>query len=307
MKTFTGMIVCTAMAMLPATLLTAQSSESAPTSAANASPFRSDQEKISYAIGLDTGRRMRQSDLEVDFEYFLRGLRDGATNGAALLSEAELRETFTKLRQDIMNRQEQKRREQAEKNLKESEAFFAANKDKPGIVTLPSGLQYTILADGDGPSPGPEDLVTVHYRGTLLDGTEFDRSPTNKPVEFAVNAVIRGWSEALTRMKAGSKWKLFIPPQLAYGERGAPPKIGPNAALIFDVELVSFRTPPPPTNPPPAPPITSDIIKVPSLEEMKKGAKIEVIKAEDVEKLQKQQQQEQAAKKDEAKTEEKKP
>ncbi|MDW8310163.1 MAG: FKBP-type peptidyl-prolyl cis-trans isomerase, partial [Verrucomicrobiales bacterium] len=177
----------------------------------------------------------------------------------------------------------------------------------PGIVTLPSGLQYTILADGDGPSPGPEDLVTVHYRGTLLDGTEFDRSPTNKPVEFAVNAVIRGWSEALTRMKAGSKWKLFIPPQLGYGERGAPPKIGPNAALIFDVELVSFRTPPPPTNPPPAPPITSDIIKVPSLEEMKKGAKIEVIKAEDVEKLQKQQQQEQAAKQDEAKTEEKKP
>jgi len=306
MKTFNGLVLCSALALAPAAILRGQTSETAPPHATNASPFKSEQEKISYAIGLDTGRRMRQSEVPVDFEQFMHGLRDGATNGPALLSDAEVRETFMKLRQEIMNRQEQKRREQAEKNLKESEAFFAANKDKPGVVTLPSGLQYTVLAEGDGPSPKPEDLVTVHYRGTLLDGTEFDRSPTNQPATFAANAVIRGWTEALTRMKTGSKWRLFIPPDLGYGERGFPPKIGPNAGLIFDVELVSFRSPPPATNPPPPPPITSDIIKVPSLEEMKKGAKIEVIKAEEVEKLQKQQ-QEQAGKKDGAKPAEKAP
>lgn len=306
MKTFSGILLCSVLAAAPVAFLAGQTSDSAPAQTTNASPFKSEQEKISYAIGLDTGRRMRQSDVEVDFDSFLRGLRDGATNGPALLTDAQVRETFMKLRQDIMNRQEQKRREQAEKNLKESEAFFATNKNNPGVVTLTNGLQYTVLAEGEGPSPKPEDLVTVHYRGTLLDGTEFDRSPTNQPSTFAANAVIRGWTEALTRMKAGSKWRLFIPPQLAYGERGFPPKIGPNAALIFDVELVSFKSPPPATNPPPPPPITSDIIKVPSLEEMKKGAKIEVIKAEEVEKLQKQQ-QEQAGKKDESKPAEKKP
>lgn len=304
MKTFRGMIFCGALAVLAAARVSGQDAGAAPAQSAHASPFKSEQEKISYAVGLDTGRRMRQSEVPVDFDQFLRGLRDGATNGPALLSDTELRETFMKLRQDIMNRQEQKRRELAEKNLKESEAFFATNKNTPGVVTLTNGLQYLVLAEGEGPSPKPEDLVTVHYRGRLLDGTEFDHSPTNQPATFAANGVIRGWTEALTRMKAGSKWRLFIPPQLAYGERGSPPRIGPNAALIFDVELVSFRSPPPQTNLPSSPPITSDIIKVPSLEEMKKGAKIEVIKAEEVEKLQKQQP---AGKQDASKPDEKKP
>ncbi len=290
MKPLMRVVVCAVLSALPLARAAGQAAETAAPPDTNASPFKSELEKISYAIGLDTGRRMRFSEVPVDFEQFLRGLRDGTSNGPALLSDAELRDTFAKLRQDIMQRQEQKRREQAEKNLRESEAFFATNKNNPGVVTLPSGLQYLVLAEGQGESPKPEDLVTVHYRGTLLDGTEFDRSPTNQPATFAANAVIRGWTEALTHMKPGAKWKLFIPPQLAYGERGSPPKIGPNAALIFDLELVSFRSPPPATNPPPSPPITSDIIKVPSLEEMKKGAKIEVIKAEEVEKLIKQQQ-----------------
>jgi FKBP-type peptidyl-prolyl cis-trans isomerase FklB len=259
--------------------------------AQDAKPFKNDKEKVSYAIGADTGSRMRQSEIEVDIDMFMRGLKDATAGNEKLLTDQESREVFTKLRQDIMNRQHEKQRQLGEKNRKEGEEFLAANKAKPGIVTLPSGLQYTILADGDGPSPKPEDTVTVNYRGTLIDGTEFDRSPTNQPASFAANTVPRGWTEALTRMKVGSKWKLFVPSDLAYGLMGRPPKIGPNATLLLDVELVSFKAPVAAANP--NPPLTSDIIKVPSLEEMKKGAKIETIKAEDVERLQKEQQAQQ--------------
>ena len=252
--------------------------------------FKDEKEKISYAIGFDTGSRMRQTDIQVDYDMFLRGLKDAAS-GTPLLTDQELRDTFNKLRQDIRARQDDKQRQIGEKNRKEGEEFLAANKNKPGVITLANGLQYTVLADGDGPSPKPEDTVTVSYRGTLIDGTEFDRSPTNQPTSFAANGVIRGWTEALTRMKAGAKWKLFIPSDLAYGLMGRPPKIGPNATLLFEVELVSFKATAAAANP--NPPLTSDIIKVPSLEEMKKGAKIETIKAEDVEKLQKEQQAQQ--------------
>jgi hypothetical protein len=151
------------------------------------------------------------------------------------------------------------------------------------VVTLTNGLQYKVITEGTGDVPKPEDTVTANYRGTLIDGTEFDSSAkTAKPATFRVTGVIKGWTEALTRMKIGSKWQLFIPPYLAYGERGSGLHIGPN---------VSIQPPPPP--PTPAAPLTSDIIKVPSLEEMKKGAKIETIKAEDVEKLIKQEQQHQ--------------
>lgn len=264
--------------------------------AEDAKPFKDEKDKISYAIGLDSGKRMRQSDIQVDFDLYLRGLKDGTSGGPPLLSDEELRETFTKLRQEIMNRQHEKQRELGEKNRKEGDAFLAENKTKSGIVTLPSGLQYTILSDGDGPSPKPEDTVTVNYRGTLMDGTEFDRSAEGQPASFAANGVIRGWTEALTRMKVGSKWKLFIPADLAYGLMGRPPKIGPNAVLLFDVELVSFKAPAPAAASA-NPPLTSDIIKVPSLEEMKKGAKIETIKAEDVERLQKEQQEKEKEKK----------
>jgi FKBP-type peptidyl-prolyl cis-trans isomerase FklB len=258
--------------------------------AEDAKPFKDEKEKISYAIGFDTGSRMHQTDIQVNYDMFLRGLKDAA-GGTPLLNDQELRDTFNKLRQDIRARQDDKQRQLGEKNRKEGEEFLAANKTKPGVITLANGLQYTVLAAGDGPSPKPEDTVTVSYRGTLIDGTEFDRSPTNQPTTFAANGVIRGWTEALTRMKAGAKWKLFIPSDLAYGLMGRPPKIAPNAALLFEVELVSFKATAAAANP--NPPLTSDIIKVPSLEEMKKGAKIETIKAEDVEKLQKEQQAQQ--------------
>jgi len=142
-------------------------------------------------------------------------------------------------------------------------------------------------------APSPTDLVEVNYRGTLIDGTEFDSSAkAGRPASFAVNGVIRGWSEALMRMKVGSKWQLFVPADLAYGEFGKQPNIGPNATLVFELELLSAKAPPPP--PAAAAPLTSDIIKVPSAEEMKKGAKIETLKAEDVERMIKEQQAKEA-------------
>ncbi len=265
--------------------------------------FKSDLERVSYAIGADTGNRLRQSEIEIDPDILMRGLKDAKAGGTLLLTDQEMRDTFNKLRQEIMAKQQEKQRiqaeklkEQGEKNKVEGEAFLTANKTKPGIITLPNGLQYKVLAEGSGESPKAEDTVEVNYRGTLIDGTEFDsNAKAGKPYTTPANRVIKGWTEALTRMKPGAKWQLFIPADLAYGERGSPPKIAPHAPLLFDVELLSFKPAPPPVVPPlapPAQPLTSDIIKVPSLEEMKKGAKIETIKAEDVEKLQKQPQPE---------------
>jgi FKBP-type peptidyl-prolyl cis-trans isomerase FklB len=263
--------------------------------------FKNDQEKIGYAIGLNIGNNWKQQELDVDYEMLLRGIKDAKAGGATLITEAESRDTLNKLSQEIRARFAEKQRRISEQNKTNGEAFLAANKTKPGVISLPNGLQYKVLAEGKGDSPKPEDTVEVNYRGSLIDGTEFDsNAKTEKPYTTPANRVIRGWTEALTRMKPGAKWQLFIPSDLAYaerggppGERGSPPKIGPNATLLFDVELLSFKPAPIVTNAPPslAQPLTSDIIKVPSLEEMKKGAKIETIKAEDVEKLQKQSQE----------------
>src|SRR6185295_18886277 len=259
--------------------------------------LKNDFEKTSYAIGQNIGMAWKQQEIDVDYGILVRGIKDAKAGSASLLTEAETRDVINKLRQDIMAKQQEKqkqaaeeRRKQGEKNKADGESFLAANKTKPGVITLPSGLQYKIVAEGSGASPKAEDTVDVNYRGTLVDGTEFDsNAKSGQPYSTPANHVIKGWTEALTRMKTGAKWQLFIPADLAYAERGFLPKIGPNCVLIFDVELISFKSaPPPPPPPPPAQPLTSDIIKVPSLEEMKKGAKIETIKAEDVEKLQKQ-------------------
>lgn len=246
-------------------------------------PFKSEKEKASYAIGMTYGNVFKRMDVDVDYDALLQGIKDVQSGGPTRLTEQEMREVLTKFQQDLMAKRREKQRELGEKNRKEGEAFLAANKTKPGVVTLTNGLQYVVLAEGKGPSPNPGDIVSVNYRGTLIDGTEFDQSPTNHPVSFAANGVIRGWTEALTRMKAGSKWKLFIPSDLAYGAAGRPPKIGPDATLVFEVELISFKPAPTPV---PHQPLTSDIIKVPSIEEMKKGAKIETIKPGDVKRIQ---------------------
>jgi FKBP-type peptidyl-prolyl cis-trans isomerase FklB len=257
-------------------------------------PFKDEKDKASYAVGLNYGSNLKRQEIELDANQFFQGFKD-AYSGKPLLTEQEMRDVLNAYSQSLRAKQEEKRKQLAEKNKKEGEAFLAENKNKPGVLTLgTNGLQYKILTEGSGDIPKSEDTVSVNYRGTLIDGTEFDSSAkAGKPYVTPVTRVIRGWTEALTRMKAGSKWQLFIPSDLAYGESGKPPSISPGATLIFEVELVSIQAPPPPvTNAP----LTSDIIKVPSLEEMKKGAKIETIKAEDVEKLQKQQQQQEKEK-----------
>lgn len=267
----------------------------APGSRAEDAPFANDKDKISYAVGMFYGGGLKRQELEVgdlNFAELERALKASLTGEKLALTEQEMRDTLNKFQQDLNARQKEKRRLAGEKNKVEGEKFLAENKTKPGVVTLPSGLQYKVVTEGTGDMPKPEDTVTVNYRGTLIDGTEFDSSyKRGQPASFRVGGVIPGWTEALTKMKTGAKWQLFIPAELAYGENGNQ-NIAPHATLLFDVELISIQPPPPPA--PPAAPLTSDIIKVPSLEEMKKGAKIETIKAEDVEKLQKEAQQKQA-------------
>ena len=260
--------------------------------AEDAKTFANDKDKTGYALGLYYGSDWKRREISADdmnMDKMLEGLKAGLSGGKALMTETEMREALNVYQQQLTAKQQEKRKILAEKNLKEGEAFLTANKSKPGVVTLGSGLQFKVITDGSGESPKAEDSVVVKYRGTLIDGTEFDSSAKSPggTASFRANGVIAGWTEALLRMKPGSKWELFIPSELAYKDQARSALIGPNSTLLFDVELVSFQPAPPPAAA--AAPLTSDIIKVPSLEEMKKGAKIETIKAEDVEKLQKQQ------------------
>jgi FKBP-type peptidyl-prolyl cis-trans isomerase FklB len=244
--------------------------------------------KVSYGIGMNLGMQWRQQEVPIDPDLLMKGMKDAMEGNATLMTEEEMRNTLTAFQNQHRAQQMEKRKLQGEKNLADGEKFLAENKTKPGVVTLPSGLQYKVITEGAGASPAAHDQVTVNYRGTLIDGTEFDSSyKRGEPATFGVSGVIKGWTEALQLMKPGAKWELYIPSALAYMERGSGAQIGPNSTLIFDVELVSVKK----QEPPPAPePVTSDIIKVPSKEEMEKGAKIEVIKKEDLDKLMKEQQ-----------------
>ena len=254
--------------------------------------FGGEKARISYAIGMTIGHNFQAQGVEVDTDLLIRGLKDMQSGGTTLLTQQEMRDTLGEYQKTLAANQRKMREEAAAKNKTEGEAFLAGNKTKPGVVTLPDGLQYKIITNGSGATPMMDDIVTVNYRGTFIDGKEFDSSAkAGHPAQFAVGSVIHGWTEALMQMKVGSKWQLFVPSELAYGERGRP-GIPPNTVLVFEVELLSaeHQSPPAPavsTNTP----LTSDIIKVPSLEEMKKGAKIEVIKPEDAAKFQQSQTQ----------------
>jgi FKBP-type peptidyl-prolyl cis-trans isomerase len=180
--------------------------------------------------------------VDVDPAVFARGLKDALSGGPALLTDEEVRAAVAGLREELRSRQVAAVRTRAEGNKKEGEAFLAANATKEGVVTLPSGLQYKVLKAGDGRKPTEADTVEVHYRGTLLDGTEFDSSyKRGQPQSMAVKGLVKGWIEALPLMPVGSKWQLFVPPPLAYGERGAGRNIGPNATLVFEIELVAIQ------------------------------------------------------------------
>jgi FKBP-type peptidyl-prolyl cis-trans isomerase len=215
---------------------------SAPESQGNPA-FKTQKDKVSYAIGMNVGTSLHKQAIEVDPKILQQGLEDALAGGKTLLSEDEERAVLTELQTDMRKKQQEKMQQAGEANKKDGDAFLAANKAKDGVVALPSGLQYKILTAGTGPKPTAGDSVVCNYRGTLIDGKEFDSSyKRGQPATFPVTGVIKGWTEALQLMPVGSKWQLFVPSELAYGERGTGPDIGPNATLIFEVELLSIQS-----------------------------------------------------------------
>jgi len=221
--------------------------------------LKTEKDKVSYALGMsmgkDLGSKLKQGSVEVDQAILLRGVKDALSGSKLLLTDDEVKAVFTQLNADVRKRLEEKARIAGEANKKEGEEFLAANKAKDGVVTLPSGLQYKIITEGTGQKPTATDSVTCNYRGTLISGIEFDSSyKRGQPLTIQVNNVIKGWTEALQLMPVGSKWQLFIPGELAYGERGQGQQIGPNSTLIFEVDLLSIQSKDKPQTPAPADP-----------------------------------------------------
>lgn len=209
--------------------------------AAEKTELKTQKDKLSYALGVNTGKNLQRNGIDVDPNLLAQGLKDALKGGKLLLTDAEMGAVITAAQKDIQAKQQAQMKEQGAKNKKEGDVFLKKNLKKEGVKALPSGLQYKVLAEGQGKSPKATDTVTVNYKGTLIDGTEFDSSyKRGQPATFPLNGVIKGWTEALQLMKVGSKWELFIPADLAYGEAGRP-GIPPNSVLIFEVELLSIK------------------------------------------------------------------
>lgn len=269
----------------------------APAAKEDKSVFPDDREKASYAIGMYFGNQIKRSKLDVDLDKVIEGIKGEMPGSEPKLSEQDAQSAIRAYQMANQQKLMEENRKLAEKNRAAGDAFLAENKKKPGVQTMevplpgPGGktaeLQYKVIAEGTGEIPKSNDTVEVNYKGTTIDGKEFDGSEKHgRPLKQAANSLIHGWTAALERMKVGSKWQLFIPASLAYGD-SAPPGIEPGSTLIFDMELLSVEHAKPVSMAPPGPtqPLTSDIIRVPSAEELKKGAKIEVIKAEDAAKM----------------------
>jgi FKBP-type peptidyl-prolyl cis-trans isomerase FklB len=230
--------------------------------------LKTDRDKASYAIGMNWGASLHKQSVEVDPAILMRGIKDGLAAGKTLMTEDEMRAALTQLQNGLRAKQQEIARVAKETSKKEGDAFLAANKDKEGVVALPSGLQYKILTEGTGPKPAATDSVVCNYSGKLINGTEFDSSyKRGQPVTFPVTGVIKGWTEALQLMPVGSKWELFIPAELAYGEPGRGPAVPPNSTLIFEVELISIQSKDlnkdlaKPQAPPPAPTPTPTLLR----------------------------------------------
>jgi FKBP-type peptidyl-prolyl cis-trans isomerase FklB len=209
---------------------------------ADAPALKTQKERTSYAIGADIGNMLSRQPVDIDVDSFLKGAGDYLNKKKLLLTDQELKDILTGLQKEMVAKQEERMKTLGDKNKKDGETFLAENKKKEGVKTLLSGLQYKVIKEGTGKMPKATDTVTTNYRGTLIDGTEFDSSyKRGQPATFPVNGVIKGWTEALQLMKMGSKWQLFVPSDLAYGDRGAGPQVGPNAVLIFEVELLSVQ------------------------------------------------------------------
>src|SRR5208282_1746500 len=234
----------------PATTPKAQTPAAKPhtaTAARTPAPLvlKTQKDKFSYALGMNTAKRMseglKKQSVPFDSAIFVRGLRDGFAGGKTLLTDEEAQAVMTEMQKQVHEQQQAKTQQAAEGNKKEGDAFLAANKGKEGVVTLPSGLQYKVVTAGTGPKPTTSDSVVCNYRGTLINGTEFDSSyKRGQPATFPVTGVIKGWTEALQLMPVGSKWQLYIPADLAYGDRGAGPDIAPGSTLVFEIELLSI-------------------------------------------------------------------
>jgi FKBP-type peptidyl-prolyl cis-trans isomerase FklB len=204
--------------------------------------LKNQKEKVSYSIGLNIGRNvggdLKKQSIDIDPKILAKGFQDALAGAKPLLTDQEIQETMATFQKEMMAKQA----EIAKKNKERGEVFLAENKKKEGVKTLPSGLQYKVIKAGTGKKPKLGDTVTTNYRGTLIDGTEFDSSyKRGQPATFPVSGVVPGWTEALQLMEEGAKWQLFIPPNLAYGERGAGSVIGPNETLIFEIELISIQ------------------------------------------------------------------
>jgi FKBP-type peptidyl-prolyl cis-trans isomerase FklB len=232
-------MLATAMALLTAIPALAQD--------AAAPELKTDKDKFSYALGMNFGENFRKQGLDMDPAVFAKAFAEAFSTGKTAMTEEDMKTVLTAAAQEIRKKQAAVQAEKAEQSQKEGEKFLADNKAKDGVVTLPSGLQYKILKPGTGEKPTADDTVICNYKGTLINGTEFDASEKHGgPATFPVKGVIAGWTEALQLMPVGSKWQLFVPSNLAYGAQG-PGDIGPNATLIFEVELVSIQkagTPP---------------------------------------------------------------
>jgi len=204
--------------------------------------LKTEKDKLSYAMGMDLGGQLKANSVDIDPALFAEGLKAMLGGSKTLLTEAEAKAVISQLQMTMVAKQAAAVKAVAEKNKTEGEAFLAANKAKEGVVTLPSGLQYKVITNGTGPKPTLEQTVVCQYKGTLIDGKEFDSSyKRGQPATFPVKGVIKGWTEVLQLMPVGSKWQVFVPPALAYAERGAGADIGPNATLIFEIELVAIK------------------------------------------------------------------
>ncbi len=218
------------------------------TSTGAAAPLTTRKQKFSYALGMNIatglGANLKSQGVEVDWSILAQGLKDGASGAKTRLTEEEAKAVLTEVQNEVRKEQQEKMKAAADKNKADGQAFLEANKSKEGVKTTASGLQYKVITEGTGPKPTASDTVVCNYRGTLIDGKEFDSSyKRGEPATFPVGGVIKGWTEALQMMPVGSKWQLFIPPDLAYGERGAGAEIGPDSTLIFEVELISIKPP----------------------------------------------------------------
>jgi len=205
--------------------------------------LKTTKDKVSYSIGVQIGKNLNAGKYDIDTKIMYEALKDAYTNGKLLMTEEEIGQTMQQVSAEMAAKQEEEAKKAGEDARKKGEAFLAENKKKPGVITTASGLQYIVLKEGTGATPKADQTVTAHYTGTLLDGKKFDSSvDRGQPLEIKANSVIRGWTEALELMKVGAKWKLFIPADLGYGDRGAPGGvIGPGETLIFEIELLGVK------------------------------------------------------------------